>query len=265
MGRSYAHGLPRPGRSPADGSQAKGQRAFFPGRPAARSRRQEGIAKRRALAYTGTMDRQHSQQQEILHILEQTYGGSQSALHFADPFQLLVAVILSAQTNDNQVNKITGPLFAEFPDAAALAALEPEELEPRIATCGLYKNKAKNIVATSRILCRDYGGRVPREKEALMALPGVGRKTANVVQAVGFGIPALAVDSHVQRVSNRLGLVDNEKEPVKIERQLRSILPPEKTNNFCHRLVLHGRAVCTARKTFCEKCCCAPFCKTLNR
>ncbi len=203
------------------------------------------------------MDRQnsqqHTQQKKILHILEQTYGGSQSALHFGDPFQLLVAVILSAQTNDNQVNKITGPLFAEFPDAAALAALEPEELEPRIATCGLYKNKAKNIVATSRILCREYGGRVPREKEALMALPGVGRKTANVVQAVGFGIPALAVDTHVQRVSNRLGLARSIT-PEQTETQLCALIPEEKWADAHHWLIWHGRKVCTAQRPKCGQC-----------
>lgn len=131
------------------------------------------------------MDRQ----QEILHILEETYGGAQSALHYGSVFQLLVAVILSAQTNDNQVNKITGPLFQRYPDAAAFATLEPADLEPQISTCGLYKNKAKNIVAASRILCQTYGGQVPADRDALMALPGVGRKTANVVLAVGFGIP----------------------------------------------------------------------------
>ena len=205
--------------------------------------------------YTGDMNTQ----EKILQILEETYGGSQSALHFDSVYQLLVAVILSAQTNDNQVNKITGPLFRDYPDAAAMSQLSQEQLEPLIATCGLYKNKAKNILATSRILCREYGGEVPAEREALMQLPGVGRKTANVVLAVGFGIPALAVDTHVQRVSNRLGLAQA-KTPEQTEAQLCAIIPEEKWPDAHHWLIWHGRKICAAQRPQCDKCPLAQLC-----
>lgn len=205
------------------------------------------------------MDRQ----QEILHILEETYGGAQSALHYGSVFQLLVAVILSAQTNDNQVNKITGPLFQRYPDAAAFATLEPADLEPQISTCGLYKNKAKNIVAASRILCQTYGGQVPADRDALMALPGVGRKTANVVLAVGFGIPALAVDTHVQRVSNRLGLARSTT-PDQTEAQLCAILPQEKWADAHHWLIWHGRKLCTAQRPKCSQCPLATLCPSVR-
>ena len=198
-------------------------------------------------------------QEKILQILEETYGGSQSALHFDSVYQLLVAVILSAQTNDNQVNKITGPLFRDYPDAEAMSQLSQEQLEPLIATCGLYKNKAKNILATSRILCREYGGQVPAERQALMQLPGVGRKTANVVLAVGFGIPALAVDTHVQRVSNRLGLAQA-KTPEQTEAQLCAIIPEEKWPDAHHWLIWHGRKICAAQRPQCDKCPLAQLC-----
>ena len=198
-------------------------------------------------------------QEKILQILEETYGGSQSALHFDSVYQLLVAVILSAQTNDNQVNKITGPLFRDYPDAEAMSQLSQEQLEPLIATCGLYKNKAKNILATSRILCREYGGQVPAERQALMQLPGVGRKTANVVLAVGFGIPALAVDTHVQRVSNRLGLAQA-KTPEQTEAQLCALIPEEKWPDAHHWLIWHGRKVCAAQRPQCDKCPLAQLC-----
>ena len=198
-------------------------------------------------------------QEKILQILEETYGGSQSALHFDSVYQLLVAVILSAQTNDNQVNKITGPLFRDYPDAEAMSQLSQEQLEPLIATCGLYKNKAKNILATSRILCREYGGQVPAERQALMQLPGVGRKTANVVLAVGFGIPALAVDTHVQRVSNRLGLAQA-KTPEQTEAQLCALIPEEKWPDAHHWLIWHGRKICAAQRPQCDKCPLAQLC-----
>ena len=189
----------------------------------------------------------------MLEILHETYGGSKTALHFGSVWQLLVAVMLSAQTNDNQVNKITETLFRKYPDAQAFAALTPAQLEPLIATCGLYKNKAKNIVATARILCEDYGCEVPAEKEKLVALPGVGGKTANVVLAVGFGIPALAVDTHVFRVANRLGLTES-KSPEESERQLCTLIPKEQWADAHHWLIWHGRKCCVARKPKCGEC-----------
>jgi len=189
----------------------------------------------------------------ILAILEQTYGGSASQLRSASVFQLLVAVMLSAQTNDNQVNRVTEQLFKDYPDARAFAALTPEQLAPRIASLGLYQNKARHIVATARILAEQYGGEVPADKQALIALPGVGNKTANVVLAVGFGIPALAVDTHVFRVSRRLGLADG-KTPERVEAQLCAIIPQEKWPEAHHWLIWHGRRVCLARKPDCDAC-----------
>ena len=196
---------------------------------------------------------------EMLAILEQTYGDTVSALRFDSVWQLLVAVILSAQTNDNQVNRITDSLFRAYPDAAAMAKLTPEELAPLIASCGLDQNKAKNIVATARIISEQYGGEVPADKQALVKLPGVGGKTANVVLAVGFGIPALAVDTHVFRVANRLGLAES-KTPEQTEQQLCAIIPREKWSSAHHWLIWHGRRVCDARKPACALCPLAALC-----
>lgn len=191
--------------------------------------------------------------QQIISILEDTYHGSASALEFASVFQLMVAVILSAQTNDNQVNKITSGLFQRYPDAAAFAQLTPEELEPLISSCGLYKNKAKNIVATAKIINEQYNGEVPHTKEELTALPGVGGKTANVILAVGFGIPALAVDTHVFRVANRLGLAHT-KTPEQTEAALCAIIPKAKWADAHHWLIWHGRKICAARNPACDLC-----------
>ncbi len=195
----------------------------------------------------------------ILAILEQTYRGSASQLRFHSVFQLLIAVMLSAQTNDNQVNRVTEQLFRDYPDAAAFVKLTPEALEPRIASLGLYRNKAKNAVAAARILAEEYGGQVPQDKQALTSLPGVGNKTANVVLAVGFGIPALAVDTHVFRVSRRLGLSDG-KTPEQVEAQLCALIPQEKWPEAHHWLIWHGRRICQARKPDCPACPLQEFC-----
>jgi endonuclease-3 len=201
------------------------------------------------LCYNIKMDKN----KQILDILQATYAGSESALHFESVFQLLVAVILSAQTNDNQVNKITGQLFSLYGDAAAFAGLKSEELEPYINSCGLYKNKAKNIIAAAQIIMEKYDGQVPADKEALKALPGVGNKTANVILSVGFGIPALAVDTHVFRVSNRLGLA-KAKTPEDTEKQLCAIIPREQWGEAHHWLIWHGRKICSAQKPKCNIC-----------
>ena len=193
------------------------------------------------------------QKNDILSILEQTYHGTASALQFDSVWQLAVAVILSAQTNDNQVNKITHDLFAAYPDAQSMAKLEPEQLEPLISTCGLYHNKAKNIIATARIVTEQYDGCLPADKQLLTQLPGIGGKTANVILAVGFGIPALAVDTHVQRVSNRLGLAQS-KTPEQTEAQLCALIPREKWADAHHWLIWHGRKLCTARNPKCNLC-----------
>lgn len=195
----------------------------------------------------------------ILAALEQTYQGSASQLQFSSVFQLLIAVMLSAQTNDNQVNRVTESLFRDYPDAAALAALEPEQLEPLISSLGLYRSKARNIVATCRILTERYAGQPPADKQALTALPGVGGKTANVVLAVGFGIPALAVDTHVFRVSRRLGLADGNS-PEQVEQQLCAIIPREKWGEAHHWLIWHGRKICAARRPDCGICPLARYC-----
>ena len=199
------------------------------------------------------------QKQEILSLIEQEYGGTGPALRFGSVWQLLVAVVLSAQTNDNQVNRITESLFRDYPDARSLCALTPEQLEPMIATCGLYKNKARNIIATARIVEERYGGRVPDTKEELTALPGVGNKSANVILAVGYGIPALAVDTHVHRVSNRMGLAVS-KTPDQTEAQLTALIPREKWAEAHHWLIWHGRRCCDARKPHCPTCPVAALC-----
>ena len=192
----------------------------------------------------------HDKQMAILAILEETYGGAKPALHFGSPFQLLIAVMLSAQTNDNQVNKITD---------AHMAQLSQEQLEAYIRTCGLYKNKAKNILATCQLLLAEYGGEVPADREALMRLPGVGRKTANVVLSVGFGQPALAVDTHVFRVSRRLALAfANTADGV--EEDLCAIIPAEKWGQAHHWLIWHGRRLCSAQRPKCQACPLALLC-----
>ena len=199
------------------------------------------------------------QKNEILALLEQEYGGTGPALRFASVWQLLVAVVLSAQTNDNQVNRITEPLFRTYPDARSLAALTPEQLEPLISTCGLYKNKARNLIATAHIVAERYDGRVPDTKEELVALPGVGNKSANVILSVGYGIPAVAVDTHVHRVANRMGLAES-KTPDQTEAQLCAIIPREKWSAAHHWLIWHGRRCCDARKPRCLSCPVAALC-----
>ena len=162
----------------------------------------------------------------ILQELERLYPDARPALHFANPYQLLVAVILSAQCTDVKVNMVTPALFAAYPDAHALAQADPLDVEPLIKTCGLYHNKAKNLVATARALVENYGGEVPADHEKLTQLPGVGRKTANVVMSCAFGADAIAVDTHVFRVSNRLGLADAN-DVLKTEQQLMEHIPRE--------------------------------------
>ena len=190
---------------------------------------------------------------EIFEILKEEYDGIGSALNFETPFQLLIATILSAQTTDAQVNRMTPRLFADYPDPEAMAALSSDELEEYIKGCGLYRNKAKNIIATVSIVLNDYSGEVPRDRVSLMSLPGVGRKTANVILSNAFGLPALAVDTHVMRTSNRLGLADS-KNPTDVETQVCSLLPKEQWGEAHHWLIWHGRRICKAQKPLCEQC-----------
>lgn len=202
----------------------------------------------------------------IIAALENEYPDADCTLEERDPWKLLVQVRLAAQCTDERVNKVTPVLFARFPDCRAMAEADIGEVEEYIRSCGFYHGKARDLVLQAQRLVEVYGGKVPDTMEDLLSLAGVGRKSANLILGDVYDVPgSVVVDTHCIRLTNRMGLVDNEKDPVKIEKQLRAVLPPEKSNNFCHRLVLHGRAVCTARKTFCENCCCAPFCKSLNR
>ncbi|RKO66995.1 endonuclease III [Desulfofundulus salinus] len=196
---------------------------------------------------------------EILAILSQTYPDAGTALRFETPFQLLVAAMLSAQTTDRQVNIITGRLFQRYREPADFARLQPEELGREIRGCGLYRNKSKNIIAASRILVEKYNSQVPQSLEELESLPGVGRKTANVVLNVAFGRPTLPVDTHVFRVSHRLGLARG-KTPEKTEEELLAIIPEYARRAAHHQLIAHGRTICTARRPRCNICPVAHLC-----
>jgi endonuclease-3 len=189
----------------------------------------------------------------ILEALETVYYGAASALDFGNPFEMLVSTILSAQCTDRQVNVVTEKLFERFPGPADFAKLEPKELEPHIKSCGFYVVKARHIVLTCRALLERFGGEVPRTMEELTTLPGVGRKTANVVMSNAFGLDAIAVDTHVFRVTNRMGLV-RAKTPEETERQLMAAIPKEKWSRAHHWLIRHGRQVCHARKPECFRC-----------
>ena len=189
----------------------------------------------------------------VLDALEGLYPEAKAELHFSNPYETLVATILSAQCTDKRVNMVTERLVPLYPDAHAMAQLTPEELEPMIRECGLYRNKAKNIVAASRALVEKYDGRVPSTREELMALPGVGQKTAGVVLLAAFGDDQIPVDTHVFRVSRRIGLADADT-PEKVEQQLRGILPRDRWSHAHHLIIWHGRRICHARKPECEKC-----------
>ncbi len=184
----------------------------------------------------------------------------QTELKHINPFTLLVAVVLSAQATDAGVNKATPGLFAAADTPAKMAALGEDKVRDLIKTIGLYRNKAKNVVALSRILVEQYGGEVPRSREALEALPGVGRKTANVVLNVAFGEPTIAVDTHIFRVGNRTGIAPG-KNPLEVEQKLEQVVPAEFKRHAHHWLILHGRYTCVARKPLCERCVIADLCK----
>ncbi len=190
---------------------------------------------------------------EILKRLEQQYLGARPALRFRNAFELLIATMLSAQTTDKQVNAVTEALFEKAPDAAAMLRLSQSEIEGYIKSCGFYHTKAQNLLAACRILVERYGGDVPQTMEELTTLPGVGRKTANVVLSNAFGVPGIAVDTHVFRVSNRLGLAAA-KDVLDTEMQLMKNIPKEKWSDAHHWLIWHGRKVCTARKPACGAC-----------
>lgn len=196
---------------------------------------------------------EHERLDEILHLLEQTYPQAKAELVFKNAFELLIATILSAQCTDKQVNKVTTVLFSICPDAKSMGALPLETLETYIKSCGFYHTKAKHILETCALLVQNNGGEVPAEREILERMPGVGRKTANVVLSNAFGQPAIAVDTHVFRVSNRLGLA-HAKDVVKTEQQLMQNIPMEKWSIAHHWLIWHGRRICFARNPACTNC-----------
>lgn len=190
---------------------------------------------------------------EVLQILEKAYPGATTELKHKSPFELLIATILSAQTTDRQVNRVTPTLFSRFPTPEALAGAPVGEIEEIIKTCGFYRTKAKNIKEASRIIVEKYDVKVPATVRELMKLPGVGRKTANVVASNAFGVDAIAVDTHVFRVSNRIGLADA-RDVKKTEEQLMQNIPREKWSRAHHWLIHHGRRICRARKPLCHEC-----------
>lgn len=197
--------------------------------------------------------------QQILAQLETSYPGAATELEYGTPFELLIATILSAQATDKSVNAATPALFDAYPDAEAMAQASAGELEPYLRTIGLYRNKAKNCVATAQKLVTDYGGEVPNDFEALLTLPGVGRKTANVVLSNAYGRPAIAVDTHVGRLARRLKLSKSENPDV-VERDLEDVFPEDAWIFLHHALILHGRRVCKARQPQCDACTLSHLC-----
>ena len=198
--------------------------------------------------------------QGVVEALKKAYPDPRCALEYEKDYELMIAVRLSAQCTDARVNLVTPALFAHFPTLDAFADADVSEVEEFVRTCGFFRQKAHDIVAACRMLRDEYGGRVPNSMDALLRLPGVGRKTANLLLGDLYAVPGSVVcDTHCIRICGKLGLSEG-KEPEKVERQLRAILPPEESSDFCHRIVLHGRAVCTARKPQCEKCTLRMFC-----
>ena len=192
--------------------------------------------------------------------LKAEYPDAKCSLDYKTPLQLLIATRLSAQCTDARVNLVTPALFERFPDAESFAQAEVSEVAEYIKSCGLFKTKSRDIVAMAQMILDDFGGEVPDNIDDLTKLPGVGRKTANLICGDVYGKPAVVVDTHCIRITTRLGL-HKEADQKKIETALRRLLPPEESNNFCHRLVLHGRAVCTARSPKCAQCCMNGFCR----
>ncbi|MBQ9552444.1 MAG: endonuclease III [Clostridia bacterium] len=192
-------------------------------------------------------------------LLKKEYPDAICSLDATDPVQLIIATRLSAQCTDARVNLVTPKLFAKYPTLTDYANAQLSDVEEIVRPCGFYHTKAKDIIAMAQMLLEEYGGVVPDNIDDLVRLPGVGRKTANLICGDVYRKPAVVADTHLIRISNRLGLV-NTKDPYKVEMGLKKLLPPQESNDFCHRCVLHGRAVCQARKPKCESCCLAPYC-----
>lgn len=199
---------------------------------------------------------------EVIERLKREYPDAGCTLDYDQAWKLLVSVRLAAQCTDERVNKIVEVLYDKYPDVNALAEADVEDIENIVRPCGLGKSKARDISACMKILKEEYDGKIPDDFDALLKLPGVGRKSANLIMGDVFGKPAIVTDTHCIRLTNRIGLVDGIKEPKKVEMALWKIIPPEEGSDFCHRLVYHGRDVCTARtKPYCDKCCLNDICK----
>lgn len=198
---------------------------------------------------------------EVIERLKKEYPDSGCSLEYNEAWKLLVSVRLAAQCTDARVNVVVQDLYAEFPTVDALADADVDEIEKIVRPCGLGKSKARDISACMKILKEQYNGNVPEDFDVLLSLPGVGRKSANLIMGDVFGKPAIVTDTHCIRLANRIGLVDNCKDPKKVEMALWKIVPPEEGNELCHRFVDHGREVCTARtKPYCDKCCLNDIC-----
>ncbi len=201
----------------------------------------------------------------IIEKLKEEYPQADCSLDYDQAWKLLVSVRLAAQCTDARVNVVVEKLYEKFPDVDALARAPVEEIERIVHPCGLGNSKSRDISACMKVLRDEYGGKVPEDFDKLLALPGVGRKSANLIMGDVFGKPAIVTDTHCIRLVNRMGLVDGIKEPAKVERELWKIIPPQEGNDFCHRLVNHGREICTARtRPYCDKCCLRDICKQVG-
>ena len=202
---------------------------------------------------------------EVIKRLKEEYPDADCTLDYNEAWKLLVSVRLAAQCTDARVNIVVEKLYEKYPDVDALAKAEPEQIEEIVRPCGLGKSKARDISACMKILKEQYGGQIPKTFDELLKLPGVGRKSANLIMGDVFGKPAIVTDTHCIRLTNRMGLVDGIKEPKKVEMALWKIIPPEEGSEFCHRLVYHGREVCSARtKPHCEQCCLNDICPKIG-
>jgi endonuclease-3 len=199
---------------------------------------------------------------EVIERLKKAYPDSGCSLEYDDAWKLLVSVRLAAQCTDARVNVVVQELYAKFPDIAALAAADVNEIEAIVHPCGLGKSKARDISACMKLLHEKYNDCVPDDFDTLLTLPGVGRKSANLIMGDVFGKPAIVTDTHCIRLANRIGIVDNEKDPKKVEMALWKLVPPEEGNSLCHRFVDHGRKICTARTSpYCDRCVLQDICK----
>ena len=202
---------------------------------------------------------------EVIERLKKEYPDAGCTLDYDQAWKLLVSVRLAAQCTDARVNVVVEELYAVYPDVNALAEADVEDIERIVRPCGLGKSKARDISACMKVLRDEYGGKVPGDFKLLLKLPGVGRKSANLIMGDVFGKPAIVTDTHCIRLVNRMGLVDHVKEPKKVEMALWKLVPPEEGSDFCHRLVYHGREVCTARThPYCDRCCLADICKKVD-